>query len=61
LTENKKDSDILVDTDKPMGFFTFIGLERYLSDLLGARVDLVTKKALKPQIGRRILAEIIYV
>jgi len=44
-----------------MGFFTFIGLERYLSDLLRAKVDLVTKKALKPHIGRRILAEIIYV
>jgi predicted nucleotidyltransferase len=61
--ENKKNSDIdiLVEIEKPMGFFAFIGLERYLSELLGAKVDLVTKKALKPHIGRRILAEVIFV
>jgi predicted nucleotidyltransferase len=44
-----------------MGFFTFIGLERHLSDLLRAKVDLVTKKALKLPIGQRILAVITYV
>ena len=61
--ENRKDSDIdiLVEIEKPMGFFKFIRLERYLSELLGAKVDLVTKKALKPHIGQRILAEVIYV
>jgi len=61
--ENRKDSDIdiLVEIEKPMGFFTFIKLERYLSELLGAKVDLVTKNALKPYIGQRILAEVIYV
>ena len=61
--ENRKNSDIdiLVEFEKPMGLFTFIGLERHLSGLLGAKVDLVTRKALKPHIGRRILAEIIYV
>jgi len=61
--ENKKNSDIdiLVELEKPMGFFKFIRLERYLSELLGAKVDLVTKNALKPYIGQRILAEVIYV
>jgi len=61
--EHKKNSDIdiLVDLEKPMGFFKFIRLERYLSELLGAKVDLVTKNALKPHIGQRILAEVIYV
>ena len=61
--ENKKksDIDILVELDKPMGFFKFIRLERYLSELLGAKVDLVTKNALKPHIGKRILSEVIYV
>lgn len=61
--ENTKNSDIdiLIEIEKPMGFFTFIRLERHLSDLLGAKVDLVTKNALKPHIGRRILAEVIYV
>lgn len=55
------DIDILVELEKPMGFFKFIRLERYLSELLGAKVDLVTKNALKPHIGQRILAEVIYV
>jgi hypothetical protein len=62
-SEHRKNSDIdiLVELEKPMGFFKFIRLERYLSELLGAKVDLVTKNALKPYIGQRILAEVIYV
>lgn len=62
-SEHRKNSDIdiLVELEKPMGFFKFIRLERYLSELLGAKVDLVTKNALKPHIGQRILAEVIYV
>jgi predicted nucleotidyltransferase len=61
--ENRKNSDIdiLVELEKPMGFFKFIRLEREVSELLGEKVDLVTKNALKPHIGQRILAEVIYV
>jgi hypothetical protein len=33
-------------------------LEKHLADLLGVKVDLVTKKALKPYIGKRILQEL---
>jgi predicted nucleotidyltransferase len=36
-------------------------LEIYLTDLLGVKVDLVSKKALKPHIGERILKEVIMV
>lgn len=57
----KSDLDILVEfTDEP-GFFQFIDLEDYLSKLLGLKVDLVMKSALKPMIGRRILNEVVYV
>ena len=35
-------------------------MENYLSDKLGAKVDLVSKKGLKPKIGERILKEIVY-
>ena len=45
------DVDILVEFEKPIGFFRFLELEEYLSDLLGVKVDLVSKKALKPNIG----------
>jgi len=44
-----------------MDLIKFVELEEYLSELLGAKVDLVMKSALKPQIGRRILREVIYV
>ena len=53
------DVDILVEFEKPIGFFTFLELEEYLSNLLGLKVDLVSKKALKPNIGRYILQEVI--
>ncbi|MFH1777874.1 MAG: nucleotidyltransferase family protein [Candidatus Omnitrophota bacterium] len=55
------DLDILVEFYKPIGFFAFIDLENYLKDLLGVKVDLVSKKALKPTIGKYILNEVIMV
>lgn len=55
------DIDILVEFSEPVGFFTFLGLEDYLEGLLGKTVDLVTKKALKPGIGRYILEQVSYV
>ncbi len=59
--EMKADSDvdILVEFEKPIGFFQFLDLEAYLSDLIGRKVDLVSKKALKPHIGRHILEEVV--
>ena len=52
------DIDILVEFDRPIGFFKFLELEERLGEWLGAKVDLVTKAALKPHIGRRILSEV---
>jgi predicted nucleotidyltransferase len=61
--EQNKDSDLdlLVEVRRPMGFVKFIRLENHLSQLLGVKVDMVTKKALKPNIGKRILQEVQYV
>lgn len=55
------DVDILVEFEEPVGLFKFMDLEEHLSDLLGAKVDLVSKKALKPTIGKYILKEVVYV
>lgn len=57
--ENKtgSDIDILVDFCEPIGFFTFMDLEEYLGRKLGVKVDLVSRKALKPIIGKQILKE----
>ena len=55
------DADILVEFDRPVGLFRFMELEEYLAKLLKTKVDLVSKKALKPYIGRRILNEVVYI
>jgi predicted nucleotidyltransferase len=57
----RSDVDLLVEFEEPVGLFEFMDLEMYLSDLLGVKVDLVSKKALKPHIGKRILEEVIMV
>jgi predicted nucleotidyltransferase len=51
------DLDVLVEFDRLPSLFEFIRLERYLSELLKMKVDLVMKSALKPAIGRHILEE----
>ncbi len=55
------DLDILIEFERPVGFVKFLQLENRLSELLGVKVELVTKKALKPFIGKRILQEVVYV
>ncbi len=54
---NESDIDVLVEFGKPVGFFTFLDLEKYLAQKLDTKVDLVTKAALKPAIGKVILQE----
>lgn len=51
------DLDVLVDYEAPPDLFQFVELEDTLSQLLGVKVDLVMKSALRPRIGKRILAE----
>lgn len=55
------DIDILVEFERPIDFFLFIELEEFLSKILQSKVDLVIKKALKPQIKEFILKEVEYV
>ena len=52
------DLDILVEFDRVPSLLEFVRLERHLGEVVGKRVDLVMKSALKPAIGRHILAEI---
>ena len=59
--EQKADSDLdlLVTFSKTPGLLRFIELENHLSDVLNVKVDLVMKDALKPNIGKHILREIV--
>ena len=61
-TQTKKsDIDLLVEFSGPIGLFSFVRLERELSEILGRKVDLVSKDGLKPIIRDSILEEVIYV
>jgi len=55
------DIDVLVEFSEPIGLFEFMDLEEYLQNLFGIKVDLVSRKALKPHIGRQILKEVVYI
>lgn len=55
------DVDIMVEFTQPIGFFAFIRLEGYLSHILNKKVDLVSKKAIKPAIKRDIMKDLRYV
>ena len=59
--DNDSDVDLLVDflPDTRIGFFEFLQLEEHLSNLIGRPVDLVTRNALKPHIGKHILEDLI--
>lgn len=54
------DVDVLVEFSETPSLLKFVNLENYLSDNLGIKVDLVHKTGLKPRIGERILAEVVY-
>ena len=55
------DIDVLVVFDRKGTFDLFMDLKFYLEDLLGTGVDLVTDKALRPQVRRAIEQELIHV
>jgi predicted nucleotidyltransferase len=57
----RSDIDILVSFSRDIDLFDFIDLREYLEDRLQQKVDLVMESALKPAIGKRILAEVEYV
>lgn len=55
------DLDLLVEFDRPPTLFQFVRLERELSQLVGVKVDLAMKSALKPEIGERIMRQVVMV
>lgn len=55
------DVDVMVSFSKSPGFFKFVRLENYLAGALKRRVDLVTRRALKPTTEKEILRHVSYV
>ena len=57
----ESDVDILVEFEEVPDLIEFVDLKNYLSELLNVKVDLVMKSVLKPNIGKRILKEVVYI
>lgn len=55
------DVDLLVEFDRPTGYFGLIVLQEHLEGLLGCKVDLGTSRSLKPRLRDRVLRECIHV
>ena len=55
------DVDILVAFDGPATSARYFGVQFYLEDLFGCPIDLVTEKALRPELRPFIEREAVYV
>lgn len=55
------DVDLLVEFNRPVGYFGLFALQDYLEELLGCPVDLGTPDSLKSYIRDRVLGEAIHV
>lgn len=51
------DVDVLVEFDRPVGFFHLFDVQEQLELFLGCKVDLVTPGGLRPELKQVILAE----
>ncbi len=58
---SSSDVDLLVEFDRPVGYFGLFALQDYLENLLGCPVDLGTPNSLKPRIRERVMGEVIRV
>ncbi|MDI6760515.1 MAG: nucleotidyltransferase family protein [Candidatus Brocadiaceae bacterium] len=54
------DVDILVEFEEPVGF-EFIELADFLESILGMKIDLVSKGAIKPNRWRYVEKDLVYV
>jgi uncharacterized protein len=55
------DIDILVEFNRPVSLSAFLALEEELTTLSGRKVDLISRAAFKPNIGRNIARDLILV
>jgi uncharacterized protein len=55
----ESDIDLLVEFDRSIGLFHFVRVKIRLEEILGFRVDLVMRTALRPELREGILGEAI--
>ena len=59
--KKRSDIDILVSFSSEIDLFDFLDLRDFIQARLKNKIDLVMESALKPELGKRILAEVEYV
>ena len=60
--QNKNsDIDILIEFNKSISLLQYLKLSNILSEYTGKKIDLVMKSAMKKNIGKEILKEVIYI
>ena len=57
----ESDLDVLIDYDKPPDLFTLVEIEQNLSEMLDIKVDLITRKGIKPQLLFQVLEVILLI
>ena len=57
----ESDIDLLAEILKPISLLELVGAELYLSEILGAKVDLVPKRSLRAELKEAILKEAVAV
>ena len=55
--KDQSDIDLLADILRPISLLELVGAEIYLSEVLGARVDLVPKRDVREELRETIFAE----
>lgn len=53
------DVDLIVEFDKPVGYFALFALQDHLERVFGCNIDLGTVESLKPRLRKRFLAELV--
>ena len=59
--KKKSDVDIFVEFSEPVSLLHLAGLENFLTDLIGIKADIGTKKSLKPRIKEQVLKEAVII
>ena len=57
----RSDIDVLVDFEEGADLFDWIGLALYLEEALGSPVDVVSRKALRPELRTAVLDQVVKV
>jgi len=57
--KDQSDIDLLADILRPISLLELVGAEIYLSEVLGAKVDLVPKRDVREELRETIFAEVV--